>query len=176
MAVTLDVTPSEFIYDVLQLSQTFRFTRYRDRIYLIDEDTLLDNVFTPAVVAGIMDSYDASKFNQEFGCLTSGLLKCLEEFARYFAHDCDDNDVVYELQHYFGAKLHPSWIPGIHRAFASSSPDRLYDIFEPYFFFYSDKFELICRVAKEGAIFAPEVVPLATEDELIALDVAGAFD
>jgi hypothetical protein len=172
MPVQLDITPSEFIYDYLLLyDEDYSFVRYKDTVYLINPIALGDG----GDFSGIYDTYSVGGFSNEFGLQSRGLRTCFGCFCfMYIGHS--DVEVVDDLEYYYGAKIHPSWVPGIHRAFASSSPDRLYDIFEPYFFFYSDKFELICRVAKEGAIFAPEVVPLATEDELIALDVAGAFD
>ena len=159
--------------------------KYKDTVYLIDEDYLRDNnafrpgrlTYTRYMEDAVFDVYNAATFPQEFGAMSDGLIECLLDFqqdisgateydARSFLSDRlwavfpDDGEDIYPLYQLFTTQFE-DW----------------YDDLEMYDFFDSSMIETICAVARDGAIFADEVVPPIRDEVILeALDVMGLLE
>ena len=157
-----DITPTEFIHDYLGLTP-FEFVRVKNLVYLINADQLLEGLYDDDT-ASIYGWYDVSTFSEDFGILQfPGLLSCLEWFWSCLDIEC--------LEDGLGAHI-PAWASWLKlREIFTSEYEYWYGNLLPYDFFGSYKLEIICEIAKDGAIFANEVVPLADEDTMIALEI-----
>ena len=169
-----DITPSEFIHDYLNMDY-LDFVRIGNTVYLIHRYQVLEyeNYGFSNASEGIYDIYDIETFSQDFGLPTSqGFQACLTKFKDNLVDIISIGQFMNCLEDDFGATI-PDRMPTytLRRQFFSACKYWYFNLAR-FNFFDSDKLKTLCEIAKDGAIFANESVPYASEEILIALEEA----
>lgn len=172
MAIASNITPSDFIYNYLTVSEAqFGFVRYNHTVYLIDYYLFEDYEDSNCV----LDTYNASTFHTEFAG-SVGFHSCCADFQDYmeenlYSDDSIDGNAINWLTKHYHAEF-PQDTSGIGRLFMQDFNQWYYN-FEPYNWFNSEMFKTVCEAMRGNITFAPENVPLVNvndEDLLIAIE------
>ena len=172
MAIAPNITPSEFIYNYLTVSESqFGFVQYNHAVYLIDYYLLEDYEGEDCV----LDKYNASTFHAEFAG-SAGFRYCCCDLQDYIEGHLDrNNSLASETINWFTDHYHaefPQDTTGIGRLFMQDFGQWYYN-FKPYNWFNSEMFKTVCEAMRGNIVFAPENVPMVTtddEDLLIAME------
>lgn len=176
MAKYYDITPSEFVHEYLMIP--WEFVRIGNIVYFINDICVLEYEYDSCsatesipVDAGIFGTYNAATFSQDFGNLSiPGIMACLDEF-QYYVSAYSDRDALERLVDDLDAYIPEQGVEhSIRDLFTPQFFEDWYHNLSLYDFFDSDKIKTICEIARDGAIFANEIVPYASEELAIALD------